>query len=76
VVSYGKTRNMTDEYMQGPMLVGLARSDFDGREYIVTNSSPRFNVFRLVNEGNSPESTARMLGLSLRTVNTMLGIDE
>ncbi|MCS3766614.1 hypothetical protein HNP12_000662 [Aeromonas hydrophila] len=75
-LTYGKTRNMTDEYMQGPMLVGLARSDFDGREYIVTSSSPRFNVYRLMHDGNTPEDTARMLGLSLRTVNTMLGIEE
>ncbi|ENO3940891.1 hypothetical protein ACBG92_001560 [Aeromonas veronii] len=76
MVSYGKTRNMTDEYMQGPMLVGLARSDFDGREFVVTTSSPRFNVYRLINDGHSAEDASRMLGLPLRTVNHILGIEE
>ncbi|MCF5860463.1 hypothetical protein [Aeromonas veronii] len=75
-MSYGKTRNMTDEYMQGPMLVGLARSDFDGREFVVTTSSPRFNVYRLINDGHSAEDASRMLGLPLRTVNHILGIEE
>lgn len=75
-LSYGKTRNMTDEYMQGPMLVGLARSDFDGREFVVTTSSPRFNVYRLINDGHSAQDASRMLGLPQRTVNHILGIEE
>lgn len=72
-LSYGKTRNMTDEYMQGTMLVGLARSDFDGREYVVTTSSPRYNVYRLLRDGHSEEDAARMLGLPLRLVNEIMG---
>ncbi|WP_222116497.1 hypothetical protein, partial [Aeromonas veronii] len=63
-------------FMIGRNMHGLARSDFDGREYIVTNSSPRFNVYRLINDGHSAEDASRMLGLPLRTVNDILGIEE
>jgi len=41
-----------------------------------SHNSKYSNVYQLINDGHSAEDASRMLGLPLRTVNHIQGIEE